>query len=112
MQAAMCRKFNVRPVVVSGDAVVGVASNVRDGVWPLNGLRHRPEGGSSGWFIWAGEELSDAPGFFMPLHLSHLQEWCPAVLPYLGLPPSFRFLIAPDYEDVWEDAALLERESP
>ena len=45
--------------------------------------------------------------------MGHLaQEWCPAVLPYLSLPPGFRFLIAPDYEDVWEDAALLEGESP
>ncbi len=29
------------------------------------------------------------------------------VLPYLGLPPGWRFLVAPGYVDVWEDPALL-----
>ncbi|WP_459213513.1 immunity protein Imm33 domain-containing protein [Paraburkholderia caribensis] len=28
-------------------------------------------------------------------------------MPYLGLPPGWRFLIAEGYEDVWEDAKLL-----
>jgi hypothetical protein len=27
--------------------------------------------------------------------------------PYLALPPGWRFLIAPDYEDVWFDESLL-----
>jgi hypothetical protein len=34
-------------------------------------------------------------------------EWCPAVLPYLELPPGWRFLIALGHEDVWEDPSLL-----
>lgn len=87
---------------------VGVAVNVRHGLWPLNGLRDRPGPGLSGWFIWAGEEFSTDPEFFLPLHVEHLGQWCPAVLPYLGLGPGWRFLIAPGYEDVWWDPSLLD----
>lgn len=36
---------------------------------PLNALRHPPEGGASGWYIWGGEQLSEAPDFFKPLHV-------------------------------------------
>jgi hypothetical protein len=74
---------------------------------PLNGLRHRPERGTCGWYIWGGE-FSDGADFIQPLHVHHLTQRCPAVLPYLALPPGYRFLIATDYEDVWEDQSLLE----
>lgn len=90
---------------------VGAADNVRKGIWPVNGLRHQPEGGTCGWYLWAGEELSPDPDFFVPVHVAHLSEWCPAVLPYLGLAPGWRFLIAPGYEDVWFDPSLLGPES-
>src|SRR5262249_4805049 len=33
------------------------------------------------------------PNFFVPLHVSHLAEWCPAALKFLGLAPGWRFLI-------------------
>jgi hypothetical protein len=56
----------------------------------------------------AGPELSDSPDFFVPLHVRHLQEWCEQIVPFLALPPGWRFLIAPDYEDVWFDESLLE----
>jgi len=74
---------------------------------PLNGLRHRPENGTCGWYIWGGD-LSDRADFFEPLHADHLAEHCPAVLPYLALPPGCRFLVAADGDDVWEDPSLLE----
>ena len=107
-QAAVCRRFGAAPDGVSAGLKVGIARNVRDGLMPLNGLRHRPEGDTTGWYIWAGEELSADPDFFVPLHVEHLGEWCPQVLPYLALPPGWRFLIAPGYEDVWPDDSLLE----
>jgi len=72
-----------------------------------NGLRHEPEGDTSGWYIWAGEDLSEDPDFFVPLHVEHLAQWCPAAIPYLALPPGWRFLVAPGYEDVWHDDSLL-----
>lgn len=51
------------PNAPSPSAKVGGALNVRDGIWPLSALRHPPDAGASGWFIWAGEELSGDPAF-------------------------------------------------
>ena len=78
----------------------------KDGVRPINGLRVREENETSGWYIWAGD-WSDDPDFFVPLHGEHLNQWAAIVMPYLGLPEGWRFLITEDYEDVWEDLELL-----
>ena len=73
-----------------------------------NGLRHPVEGTTCGWYLWAGEgELDQSPDYFQPVHVEHLRERCPEILPYLGLPPGWRFLIAPGYSDVWDDPGLL-----
>ena len=48
-----------------------------------------------------------APDFFQPLHVEHLFERYPRLLPYLALPPGWRFLLADGYEDVWQDDSLL-----
>jgi hypothetical protein len=74
---------------------------------PLHGLRHPPERGTNGWYIWAGE-LSDGEDFFQPLCVEHLPERCPLAFQFLGLPPGWRFLTDGDYIDVWYDAKLLE----
>jgi hypothetical protein len=74
---------------------------------PLNGLRHPPAGGTSGWYIWGGEDLPEDPDFFQPLHHAHLQEMCPEVMRYMALPPGWRFLTADPHEDIWSDAGLL-----
>lgn len=67
------------------------------------------ENNRTGWFIWAGKELSKDPDFFQSIHVEHLADRCPIVLPYLGLAPGWRFLVTADgYEDVWNDAVLLE----
>ncbi len=84
---------------------VGISQNVKEGVLPINGVRTRTEGDTTGWYIWAGE-WSDDPDFFVPLHVEHLVRWCPAVIPFLMLPVGWRFLIAPDYEDVWFDSEI------
>jgi hypothetical protein len=106
-QARTARRFGVVSAPPAADSTVGIARNVKTVIQPLNALRHRPENGTSGWYIWRGEVLSDAPGFFEPLHVSHLAGWCPQILPYLGLPPGWRVLVAPGHEDVWFDATLL-----
>jgi hypothetical protein len=106
-QMALCAKHGAHFRETSRDQKVGVALNVREGVIPANGLRHVPAGDTSGWYIWAGGEPSTANDFFKPLHISHLHEWCPQVVRYLGLSPGWRFLIAGDHEDVWFDANLL-----
>lgn len=106
-QLIVCNRFDVTPFSTPADLKVGIARNVTEGVWPVNGLRHPPQGDTTGWYIWAGEELSEDPTFFQPLHVRHLSDYCPVVLPYMALPPGWRFLIAPGYEDVWEDTTLL-----
>ncbi|MBK6464595.1 MAG: hypothetical protein IPF92_26865 [Myxococcales bacterium] len=107
LQNDVCRRHGTVFVPAPGALKVGISPNVRSGVVPLNGLRHRPEGDTTGWYIWAGETLGTDPEFFVPLHVEHLDVWCPQAIRFLGLPPGWRFLIADDYEDVWEDAALL-----
>jgi hypothetical protein len=109
-QKEVCSRFGAPYAGCALNLKVGISRNVKDGVRPLNGLRIKPEGDTCGWYIWAGEKFSEESNFFVPLHASHLQEWAPLVLPYLGLPPGWRFLITEQYEDVWEDPQLLESE--
>jgi hypothetical protein len=107
-QLAVCERFDAAPYPAPEASKVGIARDTGLHIVPINGLRHLPEGDTSGWYIWAGTELSAEPDFFEPLHVSHLGERCPTVLPYLALPPGWRFLLAPDYEDCWFDSTLLE----
>ena len=88
--------------------VVGLADNARTGLTPLNGLRTEPAGNATGWFIWGGTSFSQADDFFKPVHVAHLMELCPDVLPYFGLPPGWRFLVEGAYEDIWFDRSLLD----
>jgi hypothetical protein len=107
LQSELCRRFGVAPVFPAPHLKLGVSVDMLSGKYPLNGLRHPPENGTCGWFLWAGEQLSLAPDFFQPLHVEHLMERCSRVLPYLALPPGWRFLLADGYEDVWQDDSLL-----
>lgn len=107
-QQDICRKYGAQWLESPDDLKVGMANNVKSGLQPLNGLRHPPQGDTTGWYIWAGEELSNEPNFFVPLHVKHLKDWCPATLKFLGLPPGWRFLVADNHEDVWEDPTLLD----
>lgn len=101
-QISLCARFKVEPFAVLEGCKVGISLSAKSEILPLHGVRYKPVGDTTGWYIWRGE-YSDQQDFFVPLHVSHLQEWCPAALPYLQLPPGWRFLIAPDYEDVWFD---------
>ena len=107
-QRDLCHRYGADFVPSPPNLKVGIARNVRDGILPINGLRHPAAGDTTGWYIWAGDELSDDPDFFLPLHVEHLVEWCPDALRFLGLPPGWRFLVAGEYEDVWEDPSLLD----
>jgi hypothetical protein len=108
LQQETCARFGAEFDPVHNGLKVGVAANVRGTVQRINGLRHPPAGDTTGWYIWAGDVLSEAEDFFMPLHVAHLEEWCPEILRYLALPPGWRFSAAKDYEDVWFDASLLD----
>lgn len=90
--------------------MVGLSKNFNAKQLPINGLRHPPEGVTTGWHIWSGEEFSDKPDFFEPVHCIHLHEICPEIIKYLGLPPGWRFLAAENYEDVWSEEDLFNIE--
>ena len=107
-QREICKKYGVEFCPAPPSEKLGIAENVRGGALPINGLRHPPIGDTPGWYVWAGEELSADPDFFKPLHIEHLEEWCPRIQKYLGLAPGWRFLIADEYEDVWFDPELLK----
>ena len=104
-QLKICAKYGASFEPSSDRDKAGVASNTN--LRPLNGLRHPPETGTCGWFIWGATSWSDAPDYFRPYHVAHLEELCPDVLPFLGLGPGWRFLIDSDRVDVWFDDSLL-----
>lgn len=106
-QKRLCEAHGAGYVPCLPSSKVGIARNVREGLLPLNGLRINPVGDTNGWYIWAGPEMSQDPGFFVPLHVEHLKDWCPEAIRFLGLPPGWRFLVAGDQQEVWEDVELL-----
>lgn len=50
----------------------GSSTSALQGKMPLNGLRHPPANGTTGWYIWRGDDLSPAPESLKPLHWSHI----------------------------------------
>lgn len=106
----ICTKYNSPYTPVDSMNIVGVAENVASGLQPLNALRHPVSENVSGWYIWAGEEYSDSPDFFKPMHVEHLLQLRPEIEMYLALEPSWRVLLDKnrDYVDVWKDEKLLD----
>jgi hypothetical protein len=111
-QAEICRRLGQTLVSPGPNTTTGVSHNIiggqyaKDQTYPLTGLRHRVDGDTTGWYIWAGE-MSSASDFYVPVHTSHLETYCPEAMPFLGLPPGWWFLIAPEQADTWYDASLL-----
>jgi hypothetical protein len=107
-QLDLCRRFDAAFTPTPADATLGLAlPTLRPGM-PVHGVRHVPRGAGSGWLIWAGD-LSSDPDFFQTIPVSGVSAHAPLVLPYLGLPPGWRFLLTPAYEDAWLDPTLLDR---
>ncbi len=105
-QIEICKKYGAEYKPLDWGLKIGASLNLYTGELPINGLRKVLEG-TSGWFLWAGETFSYDDDWFQPLHVHHLIEKLPEVIPYLALPAGWRFLIAPGYEDVWYDATLI-----
>jgi hypothetical protein len=106
-QREKCQQYGAEFMPSDDTYKLGISESALQGQLPLNGLRHFSESGTTGWFIWSGE-LSNDSDFFKPLHVYHLNKLCPAALPYIALPPGWRFLVAPGHEDVWFDGTLLD----
>jgi hypothetical protein len=107
MQREICLKFGASYLASDDDLKIGISRTFDPAQFPVNGLRHPPEGDTSGWYIWSGEEFPTGDDSFVPLHAFHLNDRCPEIVKYFGLAPGWRFLVAPGYEDVWFDPGLL-----
>ena len=105
-QRQMCTRHGAEYALCDPELKLGIAlATLRQ--HPINGLRHPIEKGTNGWYIWGGEYSAD-PEFFQPLCAKHLPERLPGVIPYLGLAPGWRFLLAPNQVEVWFDPGLLK----
>jgi len=89
------------------DAMLGLATETLR-LKPLNGHRHPATEGSCGWYIWGGEKISEAANFFSPIPVKNVSDYLASVVPFLNLPPGYRFLIdSTGHTDVWFDETLL-----
>jgi hypothetical protein len=107
-QSAICRKYKVVPEPPASGARVGLATQTLGRV-PLHGMRIPTTPGVCGWYLWAGDGPEDAADFYKPLCIAHLATHCPLALPFLALPPGWRFLTDDSYTDVWYDPELLKQ---
>jgi hypothetical protein len=105
-QKSLCKRYGASYLETPLFLKIGINANFSKRVFPINGLRHAPEGDTSGWYIWSGQ-FSDSPDFFVPMHTRHLETACQEIICFLGLAPGWRFLLAPNHEDVWYDPKLL-----
>ena len=63
-QLAICLKYKVDYQPLDFGLKLGIADNLLTAMVPQNGLRHPQEHGTCGWYLWAGEELSQDADFF------------------------------------------------
>ena len=104
-QIEICQKYNVQALVPELNEKLGIALSTLD-KQPINGVRHKIENGTCGWYIWCGDELSEDKDFFKPLHVNHINNYLPIIEKYLALPVGYRFIVASDYEDIWYDESI------
>jgi len=106
-QQAVCEQHGTEFLPPAPGSKVGIAIQTLRRQ-PLNGMRIEPEGGVCGWYLWAGDEPSTADDFYQPMCVEHLADHCPDALPFLALPPGWRFLTDGQVVDAWYDSALIE----
>lgn len=107
-QKDLCKRLAVDFIHADKELRIGIADNIDLTSSPINGLRHSLDTHTSGWFLWVGENFSEASDFFKPHCVKHLEQIRPDIIKYLALPPGYRFLIDNNgYEDVWFDEQLL-----
>ena len=85
-QDVVCQRLNISPLYPDLSLKIGLAIQTK-GKNPTTGMRASPENGTEGWYIWSGE-YSEDPDFFKPIHIHHLLEVWPEIIPYLALPPA------------------------
>lgn len=107
-QSELCSRYGAPFLPVELYSKLGAAPNIKGDLKPLNGLRHPPQSGTNGWYLWCGPDFPVGNDAFLPLHTRHVKGWNSLALKYLGLPPGWRFLTDGKYEDVWFDETLLD----
>lgn len=106
-QRDVCREHGAEYMPPAAGSKVGIALQTL-GQLPVHGIRVPPTETTCGWYIYAGDESSDAEDFYQPLCVEHLDKYCAFVMPLLALPPGWRFMADDDgFRDVWQDAEPL-----
>jgi hypothetical protein len=109
LQRHTCDRLAVEPVPPASRSIVGIALSRPHELEPLQALRHPVAGESNGWFVWRGPAIpQDDDDFFVALHVEHLADREPDLVPYLALPPGWGVILAAGHEDVWFDERLLD----
>lgn len=100
VQLAVCAKYHALFHTCADDERAGVAVETLKKE-PIYGVREKNHDGSNSWYIWGGPG-STAEDFYQPLCAGHIGDLIPMVLPYLALPPGYKFIIdRSGFEDVW-----------
>ncbi|MBJ9952161.1 MULTISPECIES: hypothetical protein [unclassified Acinetobacter] len=106
LQKQICEKYNSKYIPLDGGEMVAFAmqSLGQQPIYAVRILLEKEENVS--WFIHCGE-YSSASDFYQAMHVSHLQEYLPKILPYLALEQGFHVIIDEHgYEDVWLNPAV------
>lgn len=102
IQKRMCAKHRA-PFFECSDADRAGIALVSLKIDPIYGARERNEDGTTSWYVWGGP-CSSAVDFFQPICAGHIRELLPEALPYLALPPGYKFIIDRNgFEDVWRE---------
>jgi len=100
-QQSICRTYGAAFDPPVAGTKVGIALQTM-GRLPVHGVRLSPTETTCGWYIYAGEEWSEDPSFYQPLCVEHLPKYCEVALPFLGLPPGWKFMAdGLGFVDVW-----------
>lgn len=86
-QKRFCRHFGADFLPSDEWLKIGISRDFDPERIPIHGLRHPPEGDTTGWYIWSGEDFSEARDFFVVWHTRHVYDRYPALGMCLGLAP-------------------------
>lgn len=106
-QIQTCERLEADFVVASADALIAFCEPFDAECGVVHGLRSVAAGRQTGWHVWTGDADADDIGFFNVLHVRDFVSLCPAVGPFLGLAPGWRFIVDGGGPRAWFDPSLL-----
>ncbi len=108
IQRSICRRFGATFDPPQPRSRLGIALQTMGRV-PIHGVRIPITPPACGWYVWAGDTWSAEPDFYQPLCVDHLETHCNGALPFLALPPGWRFLTdGKGYSEAWFDEDVLQ----